>query len=246
MRVAASANLIDDREYAAPPELVFEVWTRAEHFARWFGPDNVEVSLCEIDARPGGVLRFQHRFPAGQLVSIRGVFDEVVPPTRLSFTVTFVDANDRPTVNAMMPDWPVGAHIVMTVEFFATAGGTRMTVAQRVADPDLAESAPSVRHRKLAAIAWPQTAQRLGAYLERRPPADTSPSAPTSPTRAVSPSCDKCGSRWWCSNARDARSHSPACSKMQRTTSATRASSTTARTRCDLSSSAAGAPIRRW
>jgi len=34
MRVAASADLIDDREYAAPPELIFEAWTKAEHFAR--------------------------------------------------------------------------------------------------------------------------------------------------------------------------------------------------------------------
>jgi len=50
MRAAASADLIDDREYAAPPELVFEAWTKAEHFARWFAPDNVEVPLCEIDA----------------------------------------------------------------------------------------------------------------------------------------------------------------------------------------------------
>ena len=61
MRVAASADLIDDREYAAPPELVFEAWTKAEHLARWFGPDNVEVTFCEVDARPGGVIRFEHR-----------------------------------------------------------------------------------------------------------------------------------------------------------------------------------------
>ena len=94
MHVAASADLIDDREYAAPPELVFEAWTKAEHFARWFAPDNVEVPLCKIDARPGGVIRFQHRFPDGPLVTIRGVFDEVVAPTRLSFTFTFVDSND--------------------------------------------------------------------------------------------------------------------------------------------------------
>jgi uncharacterized protein YndB with AHSA1/START domain len=173
MRVAASADLIDDREYAAPPELVFEAWTKAEHFARWFAPDNVEVPLCGIDARPGGVIRFEHRWPEGQLVSIRGVFDEVVAPTRLSFTFTFVDSNDRPTVNAMMPEWPVGAHIGMTVELVATARGTRMTVAQRVAEPELADSAPIVRHRKLAAIGWSQTAERLVAYLERRTPWDS-------------------------------------------------------------------------
>ena len=100
-------------------------------------------------------------------------FDEVVAPTRLSFTFTFVDSNDRPTVNAMMPEWPVGAHIVMTVELVATARGTRMTVAQRVAEPELADSAPIVRHRKLAAIGWSQTAPRLVAYLERRTPWDS-------------------------------------------------------------------------
>ena len=138
MRITASADLIDDREYAAPPDLVFEAWTKAEHFARWFALDDVEVPLCEIDARPGGVIRF-----------------------------------DRPTVNAMMPEWPVGAHIVMTVELVATARGTRMTVAQRVAEPELADSAPIVRHRKLAAIGWSQTAERLVAYLERRTPWDS-------------------------------------------------------------------------
>jgi len=168
VHVAANADLIDDREYAAPPELVFEMWTRAEHFARWFAPDDVEVPLCAMDARPGGVIRFQHRWPDGRLVAIRGVFNEVAAPTRLSFTFTFVDSNDQPTVNAMMPEWPVGAHIVMTVELTATALGTRMTVAQRVAEPELADSAAIVRHRKLAAIGWNQTAARLVAYLERR------------------------------------------------------------------------------
>jgi uncharacterized protein YndB with AHSA1/START domain len=168
MRVVANDDLIDDREYAAPPELVFEAWTKAEHFARWFAPNDVEVPSCEIDARPGGVIRFQHRWRDGRVVSIRGVFDEVTAPTRLSFTFTFVDANDRPTVNAMMPDWPAGAHIVMTVELVATARGTRMTVAQRVAEPELAGSAAIARHRRLASIGWSQTAERLVAHLERR------------------------------------------------------------------------------
>lgn len=168
MRVAASGDLIDDREYAAPPQLVFEAWTKAEHFARWFAPDDADVPLCEIDARPGGVIRFQHRWKDGRRVAIRGVFDEVIATTRLSFTFTFVDADDRPTINAMMPEWPVGAHIVMTVELTATSRGTRMTVAQRVAEPELADSPPILRHRKLAAIGWSQTAERLITYLERR------------------------------------------------------------------------------
>lgn len=174
MRAAENASdLIDDREYAAPRELVFEAWTVAEHLARWFGPHGVEVSFCEMDARPGGLLRFQNRFPTGEQVTIKGVFDEVIPPSRLRFTFTFVDAEDQPCAPARVLDWPVGVHIVMTVELHETRRGTRMTVHQRVAEPEAAATPGVVRHRKLAAIGWSQTAERLVAYLERRKPWDS-------------------------------------------------------------------------
>jgi uncharacterized protein YndB with AHSA1/START domain len=163
-----ASDLIDDREYAFPRELVFEAWTVPEHFARWFAPHGVDVTLCEMDARPGGLLRFQHRFATGELVTIKGVFDEVVAPSRLRFTFTFVDADDRPTVPPRVPDWPVGVHIVMTVELYATRRGTRMVVRQRVAEPEAAGIPAVVRHRELAGVGWRQTAERLIEYLEQR------------------------------------------------------------------------------
>jgi uncharacterized protein YndB with AHSA1/START domain len=149
-----ASDLIDDREYAAPRELVFEAWTVPEHLARWFGPHGVEVQLCEVDARPGGRLRLQHRFGTGEQVTIKGVFDEVIAPSRLCFTFTFVDADDRPTAPPRVPEWPVGVHIVMTV--------------QRVAEPEAANHPAVVRHRELAGVGWGQTAERLIQYLERR------------------------------------------------------------------------------
>ena len=163
--VESASDLIDDREYAAPPELVFEVWTKAEHFARWFAPDGVEVAMCEMDARPGGRLRFEHRRPAGEVVTIRGVFDEVVAPSLLRFTFTFVDTDDQPIAPSAFPAWPIGVHIVMTVALQASPRGTRMTVRQRVAEPEAAGLAAVLRHHELAGVGWRQTAERLVAYL---------------------------------------------------------------------------------
>jgi uncharacterized protein YndB with AHSA1/START domain len=169
MRAADRASdLIDERELAVPRELVFEAWTVAEHFARWFAPHGVDVPMCEMDPRPGGAIRFHHRFPTGELVSIKGVFDEVVAPARLRFTFTFFDADDRPTAPPRVPDWPVGAHIEMTIELHATRRGTRMTVRQRVAEPEHAGTPPVMRHRDLAGEGWRQTAERLVEHLERR------------------------------------------------------------------------------
>ena len=164
----SASDLLDEREFAVPRELVFEAWTVPEHFARWFGPDGVEVPVCEIDARQGGEIRFHHRFPTGELVSIKGVFDELVAPARLRFTFTFVDADDQPTAPPQLPDWPVGVRIVLTVELHPTRRGTRMTVHQRVAEPEAADAPPVARHRELAGEGWRQSAERLARHLEHR------------------------------------------------------------------------------
>ncbi|HVV50343.1 MAG TPA: SRPBCC domain-containing protein [Polyangia bacterium] len=151
MRAAGSASdLVDDRQLAVPPELVFGAWTVPEHFVRWFGPYGVEVPFCQIDARPGGEICFQHRFPTGELV--------------------FVDSEGRPTAPPQILDWSVGAHVVLTVEVRATRRGTRMTVRQRVAETEAAEIPPVVRHRHLAGEGWRQSAERLAEYLARRSP----------------------------------------------------------------------------
>lgn len=163
--VENASDLIDDREYAAPPELVFEVWTKAEHFARWFAPAGFDVPVCEMDARPGGTLLFQHRSAAGEVVTIRGVFDEVVAPSLLRFTVTFVDPEGRPVAPFAFPEWPVGVHIVMTVALQASPRGTRMTVYQRVAEPEAANLPAVVRHHELVGVGWGQTVERLVEYL---------------------------------------------------------------------------------
>ena len=42
------------RSLAAPRELVFRLWTDAEHLAKWWGPAGFTNPVCEFDPRPGG------------------------------------------------------------------------------------------------------------------------------------------------------------------------------------------------
>jgi uncharacterized protein YndB with AHSA1/START domain len=158
-------NEVATRVFAAPRQLVFEVWTVAEHFARWFGPDDVEVLSCEIDARPGGSLRFTHRFGDGTTLYVAGTFREVVACERLDFTARFVDAEGRPGRHPMYPDWPLDAVIDTTVLFEEVDDGTRVTVRQRVA-PASAASHPAVKdERRLAREGWVEVLARLDEHL---------------------------------------------------------------------------------
>src|SRR5438874_8308078 len=41
-----------DRDFAAPPSAVFAAWTTAEHFARWFCGNDVQVPADRLDYEP--------------------------------------------------------------------------------------------------------------------------------------------------------------------------------------------------
>ena len=153
------------RVFGAPRDLVFEVWTEAEHFTRWFGPHGVEVVSCEIDARPGGIIRFGHRLPQGLTLHVKGTFGEVVLNERLVFTFGFVDEHGQPVRHPMFPDWPLEALIEMTVILEDVGDGTRVSVAHRVLPPDAASHPAAKRWLPLAREGSMQVLDRLGEHL---------------------------------------------------------------------------------
>jgi uncharacterized protein YndB with AHSA1/START domain len=153
------------RVFDAPRSLVFEVWTKAEHFTRWYGPHGAEVVSCEIDARPGGVIRFGHRSADGTTLYSRGTFSEVVPDERLVFTLGLVDEQGRPIRHPMFPDWPLDASIETTVTLLDVDDGTRVGLSHRVV-PAAAASHPATRRWSLLALEGAkQVLERLGDHL---------------------------------------------------------------------------------
>jgi uncharacterized protein YndB with AHSA1/START domain len=153
------------RVFGAPRDLVFEVWTKAEHFTRWFGPHGAEVISCEIDARPGGIIRFGHRFPEGMTLHLKGTFCEVVLNERLVFTFGFVDEHGHPVQHPMFLDWPLDVSIETTVILDDVGDGTRVRVAHRVLPPDAASHPAAKRWSPLAREGSTQVLDRLGEHL---------------------------------------------------------------------------------
>src|SRR5262245_45864240 len=80
------------RIFDAPPALVFRMWTEPKHLAQWWGPAGFTNPVCELDVRPGGKIRILMRAPDGVDYPMTGMFREVVPPKRLVFVSTPVDA----------------------------------------------------------------------------------------------------------------------------------------------------------
>jgi uncharacterized protein YndB with AHSA1/START domain len=76
-----------ERVFDAPRELVWEVYTDPEAMADWLGPRDHEVTIEEIDFRPGGSYRYTARGPGGDEYPTHGEYLEVVRPRLLVLTV---------------------------------------------------------------------------------------------------------------------------------------------------------------
>jgi len=135
-----------ERLIAAPPELLFALWTDPAELVRWWPPVGCEAAVDALDTRPGGRWRTILRRADGGTAAMSGVYRIVEPPRRLSFTWAWEDAEGRR-----------GHETEVTVSFEATAGGTRLVlVQQRFESSDACD-----RHT----IGWASSLDRLATLL---------------------------------------------------------------------------------
>lgn len=91
-------ELVVTRTVNAPARLVYEAWTKAELFRRWWVPKSYGLNLvsCEMDVRVGGQYRlaFLHE---GSTMEFFGTYVEVVPNARLVWTNDEGDAGQTVT-----------------------------------------------------------------------------------------------------------------------------------------------------
>ena len=80
-------ELVVTRTVNAPARLVFEAWTKAELFRRWWVPKSYGLTLlsCEMDVRVGGQYRLVFRHEDSTM-EFFGTYLEVTPNARLVWT----------------------------------------------------------------------------------------------------------------------------------------------------------------
>jgi len=71
-------ELLLSRTLNAPVSLVWEVWTRAEHIANWWGPDGFTNTINRMDFRPGGEWELVMHGPDGTDYKNKSIFREIV------------------------------------------------------------------------------------------------------------------------------------------------------------------------
>jgi len=82
------ADLVWERTFDAPLEVVWQAFMDPERIPLWWGPHGSTATVVEMDVRPGGTWRFISRAPGREDVPFTGEYLELDPPA--SFKQTFI------------------------------------------------------------------------------------------------------------------------------------------------------------
>lgn len=103
----STKDLVITRELNAPRELVFKVWTSAEHLAKWWGPKGFAMGVSKLDFRPGGMFHYSMKSPEGFVMWGRFDYDEIEQPEKIVFTSAFSDEEGNITRAPFSATWPL-------------------------------------------------------------------------------------------------------------------------------------------
>ena len=143
---------VSDREICgtrlvkAPRELVYRMWTEAEHIKQWWGPRGFSTTIEQMDVRPGGEWRFIMHGPDGTDYRNNRRYDEVVPPERLVMENL---------------SWP---HHWMIVSFVEAEGGT-VVIVRMVFEEQVDREKVAKEHGAVKGLA--ENLDRLQEHLDR-------------------------------------------------------------------------------
>jgi uncharacterized protein YndB with AHSA1/START domain len=147
----SAREVVFSRLIAAPPDLVWEIWSDLRHLHEWFGPAGFTTTTEEFAFAPGGVWRFTMHGPDGTDYPTRIVFRTIEPKTRIVYT------NDWDLAGALLD-------FTVVVDFVAEGARTRLSLHMTFAD----EAAMRTAVERYGVLrGGVETFERIARYVER-------------------------------------------------------------------------------
>jgi uncharacterized protein YndB with AHSA1/START domain len=122
-------DLVFERTFDAPRDVVWKAFTDPEIVPRWWGPHGTRTTVAEMDVRPGGAWRYVSSAPDRDDVTFYGEYLEVTPPTGYKWTFMF-------DVDGVGPQ---GGPETVTLE--DVDGKTKVTSVGHMGSPEILEGA---------------------------------------------------------------------------------------------------------
>jgi len=155
----ATRDLVIERVFDAPLELVWRAWSEPDLFKRWWGPEHFTAPVAQINFRVGGRYLNCMRAPDGQDYWSTGMYTEIVPQERIVYTDSFADekGNAVPADHYGMSGFPMEMKVIVTLG--EENGKTKMTLCHA--------GLPAGEMGDQTSAGWNQSFDKLAAELAK-------------------------------------------------------------------------------
>jgi uncharacterized protein YndB with AHSA1/START domain len=161
---SGAEKFVINRTFDAPLAVMFDMWTKPDHFSRWLAPTGFEMRFIRSDIRPGGS-SFYVMTGGNVTMYGRAQYLKIEKPGLIIYTQQFCDENERISRHPGAPTWPETMLSTVTL----TAEGpdrTRVTVfweAHGTVTPE--ELAAFVKERAGMTQGWTGSFDKLEKLL---------------------------------------------------------------------------------
>ena len=121
-----------EREFDASLDAVWSMWTEAEKFQSWYGPNGFTIPVAEMDVTVGGTRKISMEMKTPERTMqmwFIGEYKEISPKTRLVYSESMCDPDGNvlsPASMGMPEGTPDTTEVVVELEDLG--GRTRMVV----------------------------------------------------------------------------------------------------------------------
>ncbi|KGE19760.1 SRPBCC domain-containing protein [Paenibacillus wynnii] len=153
-------ELILERVFNAPRELVFKAFSEAEHLKQWWGPRGWILPVCNVDFRPGGIWHYCMKCideKQGEFYGMeswgKAVYEEIVEGEKVVYVDYFSDAEGNETEG--MPS----SHITMIFE--EQDGQTKLISRSKYSSPEALQTVMNMGMEQGIAETWDRLEEHL-------------------------------------------------------------------------------------
>lgn len=124
-------QFIINRTFNAPINVMFDMWTKPEHFSKWLPPVGMEMTYLKSNIVVGETTIFLMNDGAGFTLHNKAKYLEISKPNRIVYTQEFCDEKGNTTRAPWEPNWPETMLLTVTL-VEESENQTRVTVTTDV------------------------------------------------------------------------------------------------------------------
>ncbi len=116
LTISTELPFVLTRQFDAPRDLVFKVFSEAEHLAHWWGPKDMMITVKTLEFRPGGSFHYKMVAENGYTMWAKFLYRDIIAPEKIVFVNSFSDEEGNITPPPFPDPWPLEIYYIFTLK----------------------------------------------------------------------------------------------------------------------------------